>query len=270
MALATAPHESKEAFLRKDFSRSGLVRLLSDWAPVAAQAPRQDIAQRLGQWLDVSDAITLRAAHQSIKSAAAVKLLGAGAGARAGQAKVLEQELHRVRTALVKAIVAGDVSPVRNGRERSHVPQPQAAPEPGAAFAPYQQRYLERQRQMALRIEALRGHVRHVVALASPRLGQLAAMDAALEQWLAGREQKLLGTVLGVLERRFAQLRKAQQFDGDAAAQPDEAAAWRQPGGWLHAFDKELEAALLAELEARLLPVTGLMEALSNELGESQ
>jgi hypothetical protein len=249
--------------LRGNLSSSRLVRLLSDWAPVGAQASRQDFAERLSQWLSVSDAITLQAAHQSIQPVAAVK----PSGARAGRTQALEAEFHRVRAALVKAITAsGAAPPARNNRDRSLLPQPAVAAEPDAGFAPCQQRYLDQQRQMALRIEALRGHVRQAASLASPQLGQLAAFDAVLEQMFGGREQKLMGTVPVVLERRFEQLRKAHQFELDTAQQPDDPALWRQPGGWLHAFGKEMEAALLAELDVRLQPVTGLMEALNKEV----
>jgi hypothetical protein len=38
-----------------------------------------------------------------------------------------------------------------------------------------------------------------------------------------------------------------------------------QPGGWLAAFGQELQEALLAELDARLQPVTGLIEAIRNK-----
>lgn len=259
--IATAPHESKDCFLRRNFSSSRLVRLLSDWAPVEPQASRQDFAERLSQWLDLSDAITLHAAHQSIKPAVA----GKRPGARAVQTQSLDEEFHRVRAALVQAIAASGALPVRDHRDRSLLPMPPGASAPDAGFAPYQQRYLDQQRQMALRIEALRGHVRHAVAAATPRLAQLAAMDAVLEQMLGAREQKMMGTVPVVLERRFEQLRSAHQLAQDAAQQPDDPASWRQPGGWQHRFGKELEAALLAELEVRLQPVTGLMEALRNE-----
>ena len=216
-------------FLRKDLSRSSLVRLLGEWAPVEAQASRQDIAQRLSQWLGVSDAITLHAAHQSIRPVAAGKSI-------VGDAVFThESGIH----------VDGLVN--------------------NAGFAPYQQRYVEQQRQMALRIEALRGQVRHAVA-ASPRLVPLAAMDEVLERMFGTREQQLMGTVPVVLERRFEELRTAHELERTAAQQPDDPAAWRQPGGWLHRFGQELEASLLAEMEVRLQPVTGLMEALNNEV----
>lgn len=256
----------RTTFLHGNFSSSRLVRLLSDWAPVEAQASRQDFAERLSQWLGVSDAITLHAAHQSIQPVAA----GKPPGTHALKVTALEVEFDRVRTALVNAIVASGAAPARMKRDRHMLPQAEAVPEPDAGFAPYQQRYLDQQRHMALQIEALRGHVRHAVALASPRLGPLTAMDAVLEQMLGGREQKLMGTVPAVLERRFAQLRTAHQLEQAAAQQPDDPASWRQPGGWQHSFGKELEAALLAELEVRLQPVTGLMEALRNEVGKYQ
>ena len=250
--------------MRKDLSRSSLVRLLGEWAPVEAQASRQDIAQRLSQWLGVSDAITLHAAHQSIRPVAAGKASRAG---QAGQTRALAEECQRVRATLVKAIRAsGAAAPARNRHDRSLLPPTDAAPEADAGFAPYQQRYLEQQRQMALRIEALRAHVRHAVAEASPRLAPLAAMDAVLEPLFGAREQQLMGTVPVLLERRFEQLRTAHALERAAAQQPDDPAAWRQPGGWLHRFGQELEASLLAEMEVRLQPVTGLMEALNNEV----
>jgi hypothetical protein len=162
-------------------------------------------------------------------------------------------------------MASGATAPARKRHDRSLLPPTDAAPEADAGFAPHQQRYLDQQRQMALRVEALRAQVRHAVAAASPRLAPLAAMDAVLEPLFRAREQQLMGTVPVLLERRFEQLRAAHALERAAAQQPGDPAAWRQPGGWLHRFGQELEAALLAELEVRLQPVTGLMEALRNE-----
>jgi hypothetical protein len=47
--------------------------------------------------------------------------------------------------------------------------------------------------------------------------------------------------------------------------QADDPALWMQPGGWLAGFRKELQDALLAELDVRLQPTVGLIEAFSNE-----
>jgi len=117
-----------------------------------------------------------------------------------------------------------------------------------------------------LRIDALRAHVRQAIAKVSPQLGQLAAFDAVMDQRLGGREQKLLSTAPVLLERRFEHLRKTHQLGLDAAQQQDAPALRRQPGGWLDVFGKEMQEVLLAELEVRLQPVVGLIEAFSNEV----
>ena len=41
--------------------------------------------------------------------------------------------------------------------------------------------------------------------------------------------------------------------------------AWVAPGGWLHQFRQEMQTLLLAELETRLEPVQGLLDALNHE-----
>jgi len=243
---------NQRIFLRKDFSRSRLVGLLSEWVPEEAPASREDVAQRLSQWLAVSDAITLRAAHQSIAPAAG----GQPARAPAAATAALGEHVQRVRASLVKAITASPSPSTRAPRERYPAPPVEAAaPEDG--FAPFQQRYLDLQRQMALQIEALRGQVRSALTKASPRLAPLAAFDAVLERMLGAREQKLMGTVPQVLERRFGQLRAEHSPEPDTRTSPH---------GWQQAFGKDMEAALLAELDVRLQPVTGLMEALNNEV----
>jgi hypothetical protein len=239
--------------LRKDLSRSRLVGLLSEWVPEEAPASREDFAQRLSQWLAVSDAITLRAAHQSIPPVAR----GRPARAPAAATAALGEHFQRVRTSLVKAITASPTPSTRAPRERHPAPPGEEAAAPDDGFAPFLQRYLDRQRQMALQIEALRGQVRSVLTKASPRLAPLAAFDAVLEQMLGTREQKLMGTVPQVLERRFDQLHARHSPESDTGASPH---------GWQQAFGQDMAAALLAELEVRLQPVTGMMEALNNEV----
>ena len=76
------------------------------------------------------------------------------------------------------------------------------------------------------------------------------------------------GQVRVVLERQFENRRAAHRQAQDATQPTDEPALWRQPGGWLHSFARDMEAALLAELEVRLQPVIGMMEALNNEVGK--
>lgn len=236
--------------------------MLSDLAPVDVESSKQDFAERLGQWLGVFEGITLHATLQSIKTVDEEKL----SDALLCRPFALEEEFHRVRTTLVKAIMASGASAAIGNRVRNPVPQPEAAAETDARYAPYHQRYLDQQRHMVLRIDALRAHVRQAIAKVSPQLEQLATFDAAMDQILGGREQKLLSTVPLLLERRFEHLRKTHQLGLAAAQQRDAPALWPTPGGWLGVFGKEMQEVLLAELEVRLQPVVGLIEAFSNKV----
>lgn len=220
--------------MRSDFSSSRLVRLLGDWAPVEGDASGMDFAERLGLWLNAFDAIGLQAAHQSIR-AIRTAAPGQPPDPRPHRALSIEEDFRQVRTTLAHAIA------------RDPVP-PDGATPADAGHAPYRQRHLELQRQMEQMIGPLREQVRQALGRVSPRLRQLAALDAVLEQVLAPREQMLAPTVPALMERRFEQLRLAQA------------------DGWLEVFGQDWRQALLAELDLRLEPVAGLIEALSNEL----
>jgi hypothetical protein len=100
---------------------------------------------------------------------------------------------------------------------------------------------------------------------ASTRLRLLAALDEALDRILTARERQLLATLPSLLERRFQQLLAAHQRALLDSGQADEPLLWMQPGGWLAIFCEELQAMLIAELDLRLQPTLGLIEALHNE-----
>lgn len=262
--------------MRSSFSSSPLVRTLDAWTPAEPEPSGLDFAERLSLWVNAFDAIRLQAAHQqvaSLRSAPAPR----PAVSAARQAKALADDVQRVRGVLARAIAqdpdplaaspAALVDPRRLVRTPAQPTQGAAAADPG--YAPWRQRHQELQRQMDLMIPPLRDHVRQALAQGSPRLRQLAILDAAMEQVLAPREQALLPGVGVRLERRFKQLR-AQHMDAAEPATEDAAAAARRPGGWLDLFGKDWRQLLLAELDLRLQPVTGMLEALARELDERQ
>jgi Protein of unknown function (DUF3348) len=111
---------------------------------------------------------------------------------------------------------------------------------PDDSFAPHRQHCQALQRHMGLKIATLRAQVRQVLAHGAASLRQLAELDAAWEQMLTARETKLLSTVPAWLEKRFEHLRGT---------------------GELARYAPEQQAVLLAELNVRLLPVVGLLEA---------
>jgi hypothetical protein len=245
--------------LRSDFSQSRLVRLLGQWTPVdtatgarAAGTPAGlDVAERWSLWLNTFDAIALQSAHQSIRAGDA-----APAPQRPRRAPDLESDLERVRGTLARAIAQDPLQLEGYGDDDIA----------SAGFAPFQQRHHALQRQMEQMIAPLRDHVRQALAQASPAMRQLATLDAALEQVFARHQQQWLPAAVPLLQRRHEELRQAHQQALDATGQADDPARWRQPGGWLDTFVQDWRQALAAELDLRLQPVTGLVEAMAHEL----
>jgi hypothetical protein len=221
-----------------------LVRQLAGWLPEGVSAPRQDVAERLGQWLNVNEAIALRTTQAAVAAAGkAAARRAAPPGDSQALHSELQQELQRVRAVLTRSITA---------RDASHRPDPNDL---DIEWALFHQRLGDQQRRMALSVEALRGHVRQVLAQSTPELAQLATLDAAMEPLLAGREARLLGSLPAFLKARFVALRQQAADPSDSAPAPDDLR-------WLVTFANEFEQTLLAELDLRLQPVIGLIESL--------
>ena len=135
------------------------------------------------------------------------------------------------------------------------------------AYEPYRRFYSAQQGEMEVAIRPWRNKARQALAQAGGKLGQLAALDGALDKILGARERQLLATVPALLEKRFTLLASVHRQRLAAAGQPGDPARWGAPGGWLADFGKDLATVLLAELDLRLQPTVGLIEALSNEAG---
>lgn len=242
---------------RQNFNSSKLIRFLADLAVADGAEVRQDFAERLGQWLEVGDAIDLHSALAGVAGA------GVKDAAEGSAARDLAVEVDRVRAGLIEAIVKS-CAPGAEGRNRFPAPTEETPAETAADYGPFHRYLLAQQREMELRVGPLRAKAREALGKASPRLGQLAGLDAVFDEALAGRERKLLSAIPALLEKRFAHLLAAhRQALGDA---DDDRSAWLRPGGWLARFREELKTALLAELDLRLQPVTGLWEAFGNEV----
>lgn len=246
---------------RTRFNSSGLVRVLAGLAVTDAPESKQSFADRLGQWLDFTAALSLFSA------------LNAGtAGGPEGQSPTPSPEgaaarhaFARVRGTLAESMTADGVLEVARARIETPAPAPQAPVDGAADFAPYHRYYLARQRDMSASIGPLRSSVRAALARQSPSLKRLAALDAVLDQALAARERDLLATVPALLATRFEHLYQAHQATLGDAQTEDEPDRWTQPGGWLAAFCREMHGVLLAELDVRLQPVAGLIAALDHE-----
>ena len=220
--------------MRSTVSSSRLVRLLADGDAAGAQPAGLDFAERLSLWLDALAAINLQSAHQAIRTVATA---APGQAQARGRTRDVAEDFRQARAVLAQAIALDPLA------LDAHVDD--------GGFGPYRRRQQDLQRQMEQMVGALRDHVRQALARQSARLRQLAALDAAMEQLIARREQVLLPAAPALLERRFA----------DARAQDAE---------WRTAYVQEWRQLLLAELELRLEPVAGLIDALDKERNENR
>ncbi len=220
---------------------SALARRLAAALPDGVDAPRRDIAERLGEWLNVAEAIQLHAAGPAVDAAAAAASRRPPRQLPSVLHAALRAELDRVRSVLTRSITT----------------RPPHRPDPNdldTEFALFHQRLGDQQRRMEMSIDALREHVRQQLAQSTPAMAQLAAIDAVMDGFFGGREQRLLSQLPAFTKARFAALRR----DAAASDTPDDLR-------WLQTFAAEFEQTLLAELDLRLQPVTGLIEALAHE-----
>lgn len=241
---------------RATFNRSALVRVLSDTLSEVPE-PKYDFGEKLGQWLDFSDALTLYSVLNS-EAGSVTSVRPADAG--------LSAQLARLRHNLTESIandgVFNTASAVMPPRIPFPTPLPNATVESASDFSPYHRYYLAHQRDMNSAITALRANARRALASQSAAGKQLADLDAAFEKFLSIRERNLLGNIPIMLGQRFDQRyteHRATLADGCA----DNPTTWAQPGGWLEAFCDDAQTMLHAELELRLKPVAGLIATLS-------
>jgi hypothetical protein len=247
------------ALTRTNFHSSRLIRVLTDLGVMDAVEPRIAFAEKLGQWMELNDAITLCAAHNS-------SLSTTSSGAKWVASDAIGGEYERIRASLVNSITNSGSPSVSRARIELPSPKTGVSIEVATAYEPYRRYYSAHQRDMDLSVRPLRAKVREVLAKSSPALRQLAALDAVFDGILGVRESKLLSMLPVLLEQRFEQLLKTHQQKLVETQQADNPAIWMNPGAWLARFCNELQTMLLAELDLRLQPTVGLIEAFNNQI----
>jgi len=240
---------------RATFNRSALVRVLSEVIPDVPD-PKYDFGERLGQWLDFSDALTL---FSVLNSEA-----GSDTSIRSANGD-LPAQLERLRRNLSDSILNDGVFNSDQAGIAARIPFPtplsNATPESAADFSLYHRYYLTHQRDMNAAITALRASARKALASQSAAGRQLAELDVAFEKFLSARERNLLANIPIMLSKHFSQCYAAHRAAlTDISA--DDPATWAQAGSWLEAFCHDAQTVLLAELELRLKPAAGLIAAL--------
>lgn len=233
-----------------------LTRLVAELGGATAGKAPADFAERLGRLFDLSDTIVLDDATRRTPQGP----FESAAENRRERGTPLITELARSRDELAGGILESFESP----SVTDPLPAPTAARKPGIppSFEPYQRFYQTRQRQLAVGAQRLRARARKALAERGPELAQLAELDAVFDNTLANYSRQAFGALPKVLEKRFRTLWRAHH---KKAGDPDPPEKWIEEGAWLDRFQREMRLLLLAELEARLEPAQGLLDALHNE-----
>ncbi|HVK99042.1 MAG TPA: DUF3348 family protein [Dongiaceae bacterium] len=221
---------------------SRLIRFLSDLAVADIEATHRDFADRLGQLLDFGDSIVLADALKQRRTWVAAPDTTPAATVRAEFLSMQE----RLVSTVVNSCTPGLDSP--RVRWPALARNEARTDTPPAGFEPYRRFYVALQRDLDASIRNLRTTVRDAMSGLSEQLSQLAALDIALEDTLWDHTRAFFAVIPAFLEKRFEHL-----FGGESSVFP--------PNG-LEQFRRECQGLLLAELEVRLQPALGLLEAL--------
>lgn len=122
---------------------------------------------------------------------------------------------------------------------------------------PFIEAWLMVQRKITASTRQQRTRIRKAVAARGPSLARLAAMDDVFDHTLAGWSSQCFSQLGDVLTRHFLALQTA------ASATPADAAS---SSDWHRQFCNDARQLLRAELEARLEPALGLLEACQPEV----
>jgi hypothetical protein len=255
---------------RAHFNSSPLVRFLTENAMMEAVQATEDVGRQLGDWLNFRQAIALQSvlqAGQNGKDPETQPLPAHLQRSAPISPTALANHVDKVRAQLAESITQG--APAGSGLAFIQMPAAEFEEpiDPKTAFAPYRRFHAAHQRQMETSVRSLRASVRLQLTKRGGRLQQLATLDAAFENILSEREALLLGKVIKMLEKRFVQALKPH-LKQQNETQPDTdgpSGAPQQTLSWLMPHRQALRTALLAELDTRLQPTLGLLEALTSE-----
>ncbi|MGN6238033.1 DUF3348 family protein [Dyella sp.] len=277
-----------QAALRPTVRGPTFIRLLARLAEVDVAAPGASLPDHLGQWLDWKHALSLAAALDSHPAAPAdavtapddliaecvrardtllaaidhEPLLAPGAAhtddtdfapyrqAYLTRQRAMQATVGRLRGKLRDALLqSSPVSSVPTSSPSRHSRGSQQANvwSSGNPSSSLQNSQMDDRHPPLKSASRFRGNDGEESPRDSAALDRLAEVDAVMEVALTPREHTALAKVPDLLAQRFARLQ--------AAAQPH----------WLHAFRREMQSVLRAELDLRFQPVDALLAALRTQ-----
>lgn len=245
--------------------RSRLVRLLTGMSDSKFSDGDYNLAEQLGRIISLSDSISLsRSLGQLSKQVAESPSSEALNQVNAVQQNVLESREKMMRT-IINSFAGINSFADQSSSSGIQLPSVSTGTKAEAlkTYEPYQRFYSMHQAEMAGSIQTLRLNVRASISGFSSDLQQLAELDRIINDSIAAHNGKLFNVTPKLLQQRFKELLSAHQ-QSQGSQDITEPLDWLKPGAWLTVFYKELQELLLAELDVRLQPVLGLLEALND------
>lgn len=214
-----------------------LVKLLDSAGSPGNQVPLPCFGERLSTLFGLGDTMRLDAAtafryrQQSLDQGPAIERL--------------VEELARTRRALRRSISNyGDDIEVADRTQ----------------FEPCLNAWLLIRRKLAANSHQMRDKVRKAMKEHNQNLARLAELDSVFDHTMASYSSQCFSHIPRVLEQRFQALQTPTEHAKKADMQPED---------WFQRYCEEAQALLLAELDVRLEPVLGLLEACHNEVNNT-
>lgn len=217
--------------------RDRLLQQLANTAALPEHSQLPCLSERLGRLFGLGDTMNLDAA-----TAYRTRQPGEVQEAMVDR---LTDELATTRRALIRRI-----------QEWANELEFEGEPE----FEPVQNAWLALRRRITANSRQLRDKVRKAMQTQGQTLARLAELDSVFDHTMAGYTSQSFSQISRVLEQRFQALQTPSEQTQESG-QPTE--------NWFHRYCEETQIMLLAELDVRLEPVLGLLEACHNEVNKT-
>jgi hypothetical protein len=237
-----------------DLHEAPLLRYWAERGLLKLKSPTQDLGGRLAAWLDVRQAIQLR---QQLETPVEPDMRSVTPDACA-----LREQLDQLRDVLQSAISSDRFA---SGLWRNPMPD-QVLVTPviwDDLWEPYRRYLMDHQKQMTLLLGRWRRQARSMMLKAGGECQALARLDAVYDLALSAKESRLLSTLPVRMSQLLARRLRENVFPSPDAQAPAERSV--STPAWLTQFENDLRGSLRAELELRLQPLWGLMEAFESK-----
>ena len=220
--------------------RSRLVKLMSELAQLSSSAYDYNLAERLGHFMGVSGSMNLALGLRALPVTASDEASESIDIVRKSVLEARERMIMRIVESFSSSDSQNSVPSLTNGVREEAL----------RTFSPYQRYYTSQQIEMGVAIKALRQQLRHQVSSISLEMHRLASLDEVLEANLEAHVRKQFNAVTKGLEIYF----KTEMTKQTGEIELDQ---------FLSPFYQKMRELLLAELDARMQPIFGLLEALN-------